>query len=217
LLAESRPVEVVLGSNVRFPAAGMQLQAGTGFFEKSWQGKEIKPGLGTITVKNPNNGLAYGAVYWQYFEDLNKVSRQATGISIKKALFKQVSTTSGKQWLEVSGKTLLHPGDRVMVRLVIQSARAVDYVAVEDMRAAAFEPETLLSAYRYTGGLYYYEEVKDAVTRFFIRHLPKGTFVMEYPLLVTQKGTFTNGMARIQSLYLPSFAAHSSGRKIKVQ
>ena len=217
LLGQSLPVSIRLGNGWQFPVPGESLQAGTGYFTKTWQGKAVVPGLGTLTVDNPNRGMAYGAAYWQYFEDLNRVTRQASDVSVKKMLYRQAETPSGKQWIKVEENTVLHPGDRVMVRLVVSSKRAVDFVEVEDMRAAAFEPEALLSAYRYKGGLSYYEDIKDAVTRFFIRHLPKGTFVLEYPLLVTQKGTFSNGIARVQSLYLPSFAAHSSGREIKVQ
>ncbi len=217
ILGQSLPVNIVLDNGQRFPAPGESRQAGTGYFTKTWQGKSVVPGLGTLTVNNPNPGMAYGAVYWQYFEDLNRVTRQASDVSVQKMLYRQVETPSGKQWTKVDENTVLHPGDRVMVRLVVSSKRAVDFVEVEDMRTAAFEPEALLSAYRYKGGLSYYEDIKDAVTRFFIRHLPKGTFVLEYPLLVTQKGIFSNGIARIQSLYLPSFTAHSSGREIKVQ
>ena len=213
LLSETQPVQIILGNGIRLPGRKTSLQAGTGFFTASWQGQAITTGLGTLTVKNPNKSMAYGAAYWQYFQDLDKVTGQAANVSIKKELYKQI----GEKWLKITEDSLLHPGERVMVRLVVRSGRAVDFVEVEDMRAAAFEPETLLSSYHHKGGLSYYEDIKDAVTRFFIRHLPKGTFVLEYPLVVTRKGVFSNGIARIQSLYLPSFSAHSSGRKIKVE
>ena len=217
MLNETRPVEISVGNRPAFPLAGLKLQPGTGYLTKIWTGKTITPGLAVVTVKNPNNAMAYGAAYWQYFEDLNNVKRQAAEVSIKKTLFREVVTAKGKQWVALSKDEPLKTGERIMVRLLVRSARGVDFIQVSDMHAAAFEPAVLLSSYRYRGGLSYYEEVKDAVTRFFIRHLPKGTFMLEYPLLVTQKGSFSDGIARIQSLYLPSFAAHSSGRKIKVQ
>ncbi len=216
LLNETRPVEISVGNRQGFPLAGLTLQPGTGYLTKTWQGAAVTPQLAVVSVKNPNKGMAYGAAYWQYFEALNKINRQSAQVSIEKSLFREVVTAGGKEWVALSKDEPLKTGQRIMVRLLIRSQRAVDFVQVSDMHAAAFEPARLLSSYRYQGGLSYYQEVKDAVTRFFIRHLPKGTFVLEYPLLVTQKGSFSDGIARIQSLYLPSFAAHSFGRKIKV-
>ena len=217
LLTDTRPVEITFGNGGKLSETHLKREAGSDYFKKVWSGEEIIPALGKITVYNPNKDLAYGAAYLQYFENVDKVSRQSTDVSIEKTLFKEVITPKGNEWVGVSPDEPLKTGDRVMVRLLIRSNRAVDFVHVQDMRAAAFEPERLLSAYERKGGLGYYEEIKDAATNFFIRHLPKGTFVLEYPLLVTQKGIFSDGMARIQSLYLPSFAAHSSGNKIKVQ
>ncbi len=216
-LSETKPVEITFGNGEKLYVSGLHREAGSGYMKKVWMGDAITPALGKITVDNPNKGMAYGAAYLQYFEDINKVSRQSTDVSIEKTLFKEVITPKGNEWVGVADNEPLKTGDRVMVRLLIRSTRAVDFVHIEDMRAAAFEPEKLLSGYERKGGLGYYEEIKDAAANFFIRHLPKGTFVLEYPLLVTQKGVFSDGIARLQSLYLPSFSAHSSGIKIKVE
>ncbi len=217
LLSETQPVKVTMGNGEQLPEAGQNKQAGTGYFTRIWNGKEITPSLAKITVQNPNRGMVYGAASWQYFENLNKIEKHSGQVSIEKTLFKEVKTADGRTWKALSPEESLQLGDRIMVRLLIHSNRSVDFVDVQDMRAAALEPETLLSSYKSQGGLYYYEDIKDATTHFYIRHLPKGTFVLEYPLLVTQKGTFSDGVARIQSLYLPSFAAHSSGHKIIVR
>ncbi len=216
-LSETKPVEIIFGNGEKLSVSGLHREAGSGYIKKVWSASEITPALGKISVRNPNKEMAYGAAYLQYFENMDKVSRQSTNVSIKKTFFKEIITTNGGKWVHVSANLPLQIGDRVMVRLLIHTNRAVDYVHVQDMRAATFEPEKLLSSYERKGGLSYYEEVKDVATDFFIRHLPKGTFVLEYPLLVTQKGIFSGGIARIRSLYLPSFAAHSSGTKIKVQ
>ena len=216
-LSETKPVEIIFGNGEKLSVSDLHREAGSGYIKKVWTAAEITPALGKISVRNPNKGMAYGAAYWQYFEDMNKVSRQSTDVSIKKTFFKEVITAKGNEWAGIADDAPLKIGDRVMVRLLIRANRTVDYVHVQDMWAAAFEPEKLLSGYERKGGLSYYEEVKDVATNFFIRHLPKGTFVLEYPLLVTQKGVFSGGIARIRSLYLPSFAAHSSGTKIKVR
>jgi len=216
-LSETKPVEIAFGNGKKLATSDLHREAGSGYIKKVWVGDAITPVLGKITIINPNKGMTYGAAYLQYFEDINKVSRQSTDVSIKKTLFKEVITPKGNKWVGVSEDEPLKTGDRVMVRLLIHANRAADFVHIQDMRAAAFEPEKLLSGYERKGGLAYYEEIKDAATNFFIRHLPKGTFVLEYPLLVTQKGIFSDGIARLQSLYMPSYSAHSSGCRIIVR
>jgi uncharacterized protein YfaS (alpha-2-macroglobulin family) len=92
----------------------------------------------------------------------------------------------------------------------------MEYVQVNDMRAATFELLRNKSGYRYQGGLGYYENITDVSTDFFIQYLRKGTYVLEYPMVVTQRGLFSNGIATIQSYYAPEFAAHSEGLKVIV-
>jgi uncharacterized protein YfaS (alpha-2-macroglobulin family) len=52
---------------------------------------------------------------------------------------------------------------------------------------------------------------------FFIGWLPKGTYVFEYPLRVSQKGDFSNGITTIQCMYAPEFSSHSEGIRVKVE
>ena len=103
-----------------------------------------------------------------------------------------------------------------MIRLVIRTDRQMEYVHVKDMRSSALEPTTTLSGYNWSGGLGYYRNIKDVSTDFFIQYLQKGTDVLEYPLVVTQVGDFSNGISTIQSYYAPEFAAHSAGVRLVV-
>ena len=93
----------------------------------------------------------------------------------------------------------------------------MEYVQVNDMRATAFEPVKSISGYQYSGGLGYYENITDVSTDFYIRYLRKGIYVLEYPVVVTQEGEFSNGIATIQSYYAPEFSAHSEGIRISVE
>jgi hypothetical protein len=92
----------------------------------------------------------------------------------------------------------------------------MEFVHMKDMRAASLEPENNLSGYRWQGGLGYYESIRDASVNFFFSYLRKGTYVFEYPLNVTQRGTFSNGISTIQCMYAPEFSSHSEGVSIIV-
>jgi hypothetical protein len=88
---------------------------------------------------------------------------------------------------------------------------------MKDMRASGFEPVNVISQYKYQDGLGYYENTRDASTNFFFNNLNKGTYVFEYPLFVTHKGDFSNGITTIQCMYAPEFTSHSEGVRVKVE
>ena len=52
---------------------------------------------------------------------------------------------------------------------------------------------------------------------FFFSHLPRGTFVFEYPLFVGQAGNFSNGVTNIECMYAPEFGFHSEGIRVNVE
>src|SRR5688500_984469 len=65
-------VEVKLGNTEVINTASAS-EPGTGYVKESWSGDEIKSNWSTVSVKNPNNHIAWGAAYWQYWEDIDKV------------------------------------------------------------------------------------------------------------------------------------------------
>ncbi|MBC8320428.1 MAG: hypothetical protein H8E34_06885 [Bacteroidetes bacterium] len=191
-------------------------EAGTGYFSTSWTGGEISNELSNILVTNPNNNIAWGAAYWQYFEDMDKIKSHDSPLSITKKLFVEKLTNEGPVLDALEPNQTLSTGDKIVVMLTIVSDRTMEYIHLKDMRATTFEPVTSTSGYSYNGGLWYYKNISDVSIDFFIRYLNKGTYILEYPLYVTQKGDFTNGIATIQSMYAPEFAAHSEGLRVKV-
>jgi uncharacterized protein YfaS (alpha-2-macroglobulin family) len=93
----------------------------------------------------------------------------------------------------------------------------MEYVHMKDMRASCMEPLNVISGYKYSGGMGYYESTRDASTHFFFPYMTKGTYVFEYPLVVSQSGDFSNGITRISCMYAPEFSSHSEGFRITVK
>jgi len=196
---------------------GVEVEAGTGYFQVSKMGKEILPAMGDVTVVKKDEGLAWGAVYWQYFENLDKITPAKTTLSLERELYVERNTASGPVLEPVFNNDNLKTGDKVKARIIIRVDRDMEYVHMKDMRAAAFEPIEVISGYRYQGGLGYYESIRDASVNFYFDYLRKGTYVFEYTLNVTQKGEFSNGITSIQCLYAPEFSAHSQGIRVTVE
>ncbi|ANE50370.1 alpha-2-macroglobulin family protein [Flavisolibacter tropicus] len=220
-------VTVKLGGTTVSSQDNNRTEAGTGYFKKTIEPQFIKPEMGNITVtvnetkhtgaSQPVNAPSWGAVYWQYFEDLDKITSAATPLKLSKKLFIEKNTDHGPVLTPVEEGVPVAVGDKIKVRVELRVDRDMEYVHMKDMRASGLEPVNVLSGYKWQGGLGYYETTKDASTNFFFPYLQKGTYVFEYPLFVSHTGNFSNGITTIQCLYAPEFSAHSEGVRLTVE
>jgi hypothetical protein len=222
-------------ANISFPAASLSTvnsdikaaqtnaESGTGYFKRAWEGEKVTKSMSVLKVENPNKVVSWGGVYWQYFEQLDKIKTfEDTPLKLKNQVFKVVKSDIGEkiQPLTVNSGGVLEGvkvGDKLMIRIELRVDREMEYVHMKDMRASGFEPVNVLSLYKWQGGLGYYESTRDLATNFFIEYLPKGTFVFEYPLRVVHNGDFANGITTIQCMYAPEFTSHSQGDRIQVK
>ena len=218
LLTNDEMVEIKVAGKVIDPIAlGAKVEAGTGYFKTSWSGGDIQPEMGNVSVTRKTKGVSWGAMYWQYFEDLDKITPHETPLKLDKKLFLVKNTDSGPVMSPITESTKLKPGDKVRVRVELRTDRDLEYVHMKDMRASSFEPVNVISRYRYQDGLGYYESTKDASTNFFMDLVRKGTYVFEYDLRVSHYGDFSNGITTIQCMYAPEFTSHSEGIRVKIE
>lgn len=223
-LSTQPDVEITLGKKI-IQSKELQKEVGTGYFKTSIPKENLNANMGKISVSVKNNsetgkkigGTTWGAVYWQYFENLDKIASHETPLSLKKKLYKITNTDNGEVLTPITENSPLLVGDKIKVRIELRVDRAMEYVHMKDMRGACFEPVNVLSSYKYQGGLGYFEATKDATTNFFFHWLNKGTYVFEYPMFVTNKGDFSNGIATIQCMYAPEFSSHSEGIRVQVK
>jgi Bacterial Alpha-2-macroglobulin MG10 domain/Alpha-2-macroglobulin family/MG2 domain len=231
-LDQQREVRVQLGDKV----VEMAGEAGTGYDKIIFDAPFIDTSMGNIKVSlksargsgAPERGgsPAWGAVYWQYFDQLDRIMPAEGGggagavkapLRVEKRLFIQRNTDRGPVLDTVPDNGTLHIGDRVVVRIVLRSDRDFEYVHLKDMRGACLEPLNVLSGYKWQGGLGYYETTKDVSTEFFFSRVPRGVHVFEYPLVVEQTGEYSNGVASVECMYAPEFAFHTEGIRINVE
>jgi uncharacterized protein YfaS (alpha-2-macroglobulin family) len=218
LVAEPN-IEIKVGNETLNPQIDKSLNAepGTGYFKKTWTSSDIKPAtMGKVSIVKKDAGVSYGSMYWQYFEQLDKITPHATPLKINKKLFLQKNTRGGLVMEPILTSTRLKPGDKLKVRIELRVDRDMNYVHMKDMRASGFEPINVFSGYKYQDGLGYYESTRDAATNFFFSYLNKGTYVFEYPLVVNHSGNFSNGITTIQCMYAPEFTSHSEGIRVTV-
>lgn len=222
----SEPVVTIQLGNFTTQSTSSATEAGTGYMKKTIDGGRVLSNMGNIAVNvqkpanaapNQNLSASWGAVYWQYFEDLDKITTASTPLRLDKKLFIETNTDRGPVLTPLKDGNLLKVGDKVKVRIELRVDRDMEYVHMKDMRASAMEPVNVLSGYRWQNGLGYYETTKDASTNFFFSSLRKGTYVFEYSLFASQAGNFSNGVTTIQSMYAPEFMAHSEGIRVNIE
>lgn len=193
-------------------------EAGTGYFKMTETGSTIRPEHASVTITNKAPVVNWGAAYYQYFEQMDKVKLfKETPLNISKTYNIVVQGDRGETLRPLKDGQAVRVGDKVRVRTVIRVDRPMEYIHLKDMRPAGLEPINTLSGYRYNNGLGYYESTKDVATHFFIDYLPAGTYVFEYDLRANLSGDYSTGISTIQSMYAPEFSSHSEGSSMEIK
>jgi len=215
-LSVDKQLSIEVGNKQVVPDTA-KVEAGTGYFKTVWNAEAITPSMGTVKISNTGNAIAWGGLYWQYSEQLDKVTAAETSLKLSKKAFKVIRENTGESLVEVNPAVQLQPGDLLRIRIELRSDRDMEFIHMKDMRAAGLEPVDVLSEYKWQEGLGYYQSTKDASTNFFFDRIPKGVYVFEYDLRVNNRGDFSNGITTIQCMYAPEFSSHSEGVRILVK
>lgn len=192
-------------------------ELGTTYVKHIWGASEMNSKMANVKISKSDNGPSYGAMYWQYYEDLDKITTQKGELGVSKKLFVEKTSDNGKTLVEVTANSPLKVGDKVVVRLTVRADRDFDFVQLKDMRASCFEPTQALSGVQWKDKAVYYQSTKDASTNYFFDYLAKGTYVFEYPVYVNREGEYSNGITTIQCMYAPEFISHTSGERVTVK
>jgi hypothetical protein len=113
LLDESKLLEVEIAGQPLASVAKEPIrpEPGTGYVKTSWQGSDVTPQMGRLKVTNPNNsGIAWGGLYWQYFEQLDKITSAETNLKINKQLFLRTLTAKGEELQPLNDSNRLKVG-----------------------------------------------------------------------------------------------------------
>ena len=158
-----------------------------------------------ISIYRRSDTPAYGAVYCRYTDYITNVQPQSCeAASIEKHIYRQ----HNGEWTETDS---LAVGNRVRIELTVRTSRPLSYVTISDDRAACLKPIEQLPTPLISEGIRFYRENLDSSTRIFVTDLPRGSYRLTYDMWVNNAGSFTSGIATIQSQYAPQITAHSGG------
>lgn len=183
-----------------------------GYQSQRWTGGALDTLLAEdndkLVLRKSDRGIAWGAVYYQFTDDMDKIPAGAMGITVNRS-YSIFDFTSDQKSAKV--------GDRMLVSIEITCDRAMDYLELIDGRPSCVEPISTRAGWRWTDGLSYYITVNNTDTRCYIEHIDKGKYVFEYEVYVTNPGTFMAGPVTMQCMYAPEFRAVAPGTRIVVE
>ncbi len=210
---ESDKAEINWGQKDLYP---VPQTSATGYFKTSVVSDKLDKNLATVSIKKDSPGIVQGGLFWQYYEDLDKIKSSESYISITKELYKKIKTENGEELIKINENSPLKVGDKVTVRMILNTDRNMEFIHLKDMRAAGFEPLDVISGYEWKNNLGYYQSTKDASTNFYIEYMPKGKYVFEYDYVANASGKFSNGITTLQNYYAPQMNAHTQGTKVTI-
>jgi uncharacterized protein YfaS (alpha-2-macroglobulin family) len=185
------------GSPIDTPKA----TAGVGYVKTAIQ----EPKGETFTATKTSEGTSWGAVYGQFFQKTSEIEASQSGIKVTR----EIRTANGQKLTSNS----LTVGDRIKIRITIESERDLDFVQVSDRRAACMEPVRQLSGYQ--NGAYC--SPKDNATNYFYYGISKGKHVIETDYYIDRAGTYETGTCTVGCAYAPEYRATAPSMTLKVR
>jgi hypothetical protein len=167
----------------------------------------------SITLKK--NGNATGAVTWYYFAKPEGLDTLSKTVKINKQFF--IYDGNSRNVKLMTPGLVLKPGDRLQVKLTVEAAVSLQYIHINDPRAALFEPGENSSGYHYTKGVGYYQSIRDTGIELFTEAMPRGISEFTYDVVVAHSGEFNSGPATLQCMYQPALTAYSSTQSFKAE
>ncbi len=167
-----------------------------------------------ISISTAGFRSASGSIKYYYFSSIPPEDSLNTVVQVHKTLYRY--NTPLETWDQIKDTTTLQISDKIKTVLTIKTARQLNYVFINERRAAAMEPREIESGYKYEDGLDYYQSVKDAGYLFFVDKIPSGIHSISYETVISASGNFTEGPASLQCMYQPSINVYSNMSNVVV-
>lgn len=196
-------------------------------------GADFKTGKHKVQITRNGTGPLYYNSYLSYFTLEDFITKAGLEIKVDRNYYKlkkveksvKASGSSGQvidmavekyDREKLSNMASLKSGDLVEIELVIESKNNYEYIILEDMKPAGFEPLEVRSGY--SGNcLGAYVEYRDAKVCFFVRSLPHGKFSISYRMKAEIPGIFSTLPTKVWGMYAPELKANSDELKLKVK
>jgi alpha-2-macroglobulin len=195
-------------------------------------GEELAAGEHTVEIRKQGESPVYFNGYLTNFTLEDDIAAAGLELNVHRQFYKltpldKSTTVAGghgqvvEQGVEKYDRTPLanleevNSGDLVEVELTVESKNDYEYILLEDMKAAGFEPLEVRSGYN-GNELGAYLELRDERVSLFVRRLARGTHSVSYRLRAEIPGKFSALPTRASAMYAPELKANSHELKLQI-
>ncbi|MDT8389844.1 MAG: MG2 domain-containing protein [Lentisphaeria bacterium] len=197
-------------------------------------GDTIESGKHEVKLVRKGTGPLYANAYLSYFTLEDFIEKAGLEVKVNREVYKLVqdkeatAQAAGSRGQGINQKILkykrqalksgdtLKSGDLVEIEMTIDSKNDYEYIVVEDMKAAGFEPVEIRSGY--TGNdMGAYVEFRDERVAFFVRWLGRGKHSVSYRLRAEIPGKFSALPTKISAMYAPELRGNSDEIKLRIE
>ena len=192
----------------------------------------LTTGEHTIELRKLGESPLYANAYLTVFSQEDMIPAAGLEVKARRKFYKlieekpdqqvagsrgQVVTQRGLKYRreEIATDAPIKSGDLIEVELSIESKNDYEYVLIEDMKPAGFEPVEVRSGWSYEG-LASYKEFRDEKVAFFAERLPRGTHNLCYRVKAEIPGCFSALPTKVEAMYAPELKGNSEEWKAKI-
>lgn len=145
------------------------------------------------------------------------LKKSATEVKVPGARGEAVNQRGEKyERIEIQDLSSVKSGDLVEIEMEILSKNDYEYILIEDMKAAGFEPLELRSGYG-SNDMRAYMELRDERVCFFVRQLARGNHSLRYRMRAEIPGLFHALPAKINGMYAPELVGNSDEIRVNIE
>ena len=195
-------------------------------------GEELASGRHTIELRKEGESPIYFNGYMTNFTLEDDITAAGLELKVNRKYYKltpvqataevaggqgQVITQQVEKYerTEIVNHADVESGELVEVELTVESKNDYEYILLEDMKAAGFEPVSIRSGYN-GNELGAYMELRDDRVSLFVARLARGKHSVSYRLRAEIPGRFSALPTRASAMYAPELKANSDSLKVEI-
>lgn len=195
-------------------------------------GKSVESGKHTVEIRRKGTGPVYFNAYLTNFTLEDHITKAGLEIKVNRKYYKlnpvaktikaagsrgQVLDQKVEKYerKELANLAELKSGDLVEIEMEVESKNDYEYIILEDMKPAGFEPVEVRSGYN-GNDMGAYVEFRDERVCMFVRALARGNHSVSYRMRAEIPGKFSALPTKASAMYAPELRANSDEIKLKI-
>lgn len=196
------------------------------------EGANIEAGRHTVELRKRGEGRLYFNAYLSVFSLEDDIEAAGLELKVARKYFKltpveatediaggrgQVVNQRVEKYerSEIANLGEVTSGDLIEIELTVESKNDYEYILLEDLKAAGFEPVEVRSGYN-GNELNAYMELRDDRVSLFVRRLARGEHSVSYRMRAETPGKFSALPTTAYAMYAPELKGTSAELKVTV-